>query len=63
MKGRLRPHGVTVLSDTPPTMGCHTMAITVPIDLSKLAATPSCSRPTNWMIMSGRISAVRLFHR
>ena len=44
-------------------MGCQTIAITVPIDLRTLAATPSWAWPTKWMIMSGRISAVRLFHR
>ena len=27
--------------------GCQTIAIRVPIDFKKLAATPSCSRPTN----------------
>ena len=58
-----RPHGVTVRSEMPPTIGCQTIAITVPIDLRKLAATPSCAWPTKWMIMSGRIRAVRLFHR
>src|SRR5438552_2378856 len=63
MNGRLRPHGVIVRSETPPTTGCQRIATSVPRDLRTLAARPSCARPTNWMIMSGRIRAVRLFHR
>src|SRR5438093_10438281 len=63
MYGRRRPHRVTERSEMPPTIGCHTIATTVPIDLRTLDAVPSFSRPTSWMIMSGRISAVRLFHR
>ena len=63
MKGRRRPHRVTVRSEMPPTMGCQMIATSVPSDLRKLAAVPSLARPTNWMIISGRMSAVRLFHR
>ena len=62
MYGRRRPHRVTVRSEMPPTIGCHTIATTVPIDLRTLDAVPSLARPTSWMIMSGTISAVRLFH-
>ena len=62
MYGRRRPHRVTERSEMPPTIGCHTIATTVPIDLRTLEAVPSLPRPTSWMIMSGRISAVRLFH-
>src|SRR2546427_5366641 len=43
---RRRPHRVWVRSETPPTIGCHTIATTVPNDLRKLAAVPSFSRPT-----------------
>jgi len=63
MNGRRRPHGVMVRSEMPPTIGCHTIATSVPRDLRKLAARPSWARPTSWMIRSGRMSAVRLFHR
>src|SRR5437773_1820898 len=59
MNGRRRPHRVWARSEMPPTIGCHTIATTVPNDLRKLAAVPSFSRPTSWMIMSGRFSAVR----
>jgi len=44
----------------PPTIGCQTMATTVPSDFRRLAAVPSLAAPTNWMISCGRISAVRL---
>jgi len=60
MNGRRLPHGVTVRSEMPPTIGCQTMATTVPSDLRRLAAVPSLAAPTNWMISWGRISAVRL---
>ena len=63
MKGRRRPQGLTVRSEIPPTIGCQMIATSVPSDLRRLAAVPSLASPTNWMIICGRIRAVRLFHR
>ena len=63
MNGRRLPQRVTVRSETPPTIGCQTMATIVPSDLRTLDAVPSLPEPTSWMMSCGRISAVRLFHR